>query len=175
MISLSKDNELLKLPEQLYGKIKRVGILNDKPILYGDPNLLKQGQLYYISGLKQVYKYIGAKIDKLQVGPTILSTPRLIPIIPDEVEQSSPTTYVNYYFDTIEPITTDSLQIPEEQRGVLGRAGYLFNEIIYTGDPNLVDNGSLYYHSTLPYISIISNVDGIINLSTKVHDERYAD
>lgn len=51
-IVLPKSSNLLKLPEQLYGTIKRVGILNKEPILYGDVNLLKLNDLYYINGAK---------------------------------------------------------------------------------------------------------------------------
>lgn len=51
-IVLPKNSNLLKLPEQLYGTIKRVGILNKEPILYGDVNLLKPNDLYYINGAK---------------------------------------------------------------------------------------------------------------------------
>lgn len=141
MILLAKDSNLLKLPEQLYGTIKRVGILNKKPILYGDVNLLKPNDLYYISEAKQIYRYIKPSIEDNNMA---------------------------YYFDTIKSIATDNLAIPEEERGKIRNAGYLFNEIIYSGDPNLVENGSLFYHDTLPYISIVSNVDGTINLSTKV-------
>lgn len=61
-IVLPKSSNLLKLPEQLYGTIKRVGILNKEPILYGDVNLLKPNDLYYISGAKQVYRYVKAII-----------------------------------------------------------------------------------------------------------------
>ena len=140
MILLAKDSNLLKLPEQLYGTIKRVGILNKEPILYGDVNLLKPNDLYYINGAKQIYRYVKSSI-----------------------EDDSMT----YYFDTIKSTATDNLSVPEDERGHIRNAGYLFNEIIYSGDANLVDNGSLFYHDTLPYISIISNVDGIINVSTK--------
>lgn len=144
MILLAKDSNLLKLPEQLYGTIKRVGILNKEPILYGDVNLLKPNDLYYINGAKQIYRYVKSSI-----------------------EDDSMT----YYFDTIKSMATDNLSIPEDERGHIRNAGYLFNKIIYSGDPNLVENGSLFYHDTLPYISIVSNVDGIINLSTKELDE----
>ena len=143
-IVLPKSSNLLKLPEQLYGTIKRVGILNKEPILYGDVNLLKPNDLYYINGAKQIYRYVKSSI-----------------------EDDSMT----YYFDTIKSIATDNLAIPEEERGKIRNAGYLFNEIIYSGDPNLVENGSLFYHDTLPYISIVSDVDGTINLSTKEIDE----
>lgn len=139
-IVLPKSSNLLKLPEQLYGTIKRVGILNKEPILYGDVNLLKPNDLYYINGAKQIYRYVKSSI-----------------------EDDSMT----YYFDTIKSIATDNLAIPEEERSKIRNAGYLFNEIIYSGDPNLVDNGQLFYHDTLPYISVISNVDGIINVSTR--------
>lgn len=136
-IIIPKTSALLQLPERTYGVIKRVGILNNQPILYGDVNLLKQGQLYYISSAKQIYRFVKAD-----------------------------TEYV--YFTTIKPIKKNSgLLIPEEERGTIRNAGYLFNEIIYSGDPNLVSNGSLFYHDTLPYISIISNVNNVINLSTK--------
>lgn len=141
MIQIAKTSNLLKLPEELYGTIKRVGILNNEPILYGDVNLLKNNDLYYISSAKQVYRYI--KTDTTPI----------------------------CYFDVIKQISTDGLLVPEEERGHIRNAGYLFNEIIYSGDPNLVENGSLFYHNTLPYISIVSNVDGVINLSTKELDE----
>ena len=144
MIQIAKTSDLLKLPEQLYGTIKRVGILNKKPILYGDVNLLKPNDLYYINGAKQIYRYVKSSI-----------------------EDGSMT----YYFDTIKSIATDNLSVPEDERGHIRNAGYLFNEIIYSGDPNLVENGNLFYHDTLSYISIVSNVDGIINLSTKELDE----
>ena len=138
---IPKSSELLQLPERTYGTIKRVGILYNQPILYGDVNLLKRGQLYYLSSAKQVYRFIKADIE-----------------------------YV--YFTTIKPIKKDSgLSISEEERGHIRNAGYLFNEIIYSGDPNLVENGNLFYHNTLPYISIISNVDNVINLSTKEVNE----
>jgi len=52
MIQIDSKSDLLKLPEQLYGTIKRVGILNKEPILYGDVNLLKPNDLYYINGAK---------------------------------------------------------------------------------------------------------------------------
>ena len=63
MIQIAKTSDLLKLPEQLYGTIKRVGILNKKPILYGDVNLLNPNDLYYINGAKQIYRYIKSSIE----------------------------------------------------------------------------------------------------------------
>ncbi len=135
---IPKSSTLLQLPERIYGVIKRVGILDKEPILYGDANLLKQGQLYYLSSVKQVYRFIKAD-----------------------------TEYV--YFATIKSIRKDNdLLIPEEEKGTIRNAGYLFNEIIYSGDPNLVENGQLYYHDTFPYISVVSVDNNIINLSTKI-------
>ena len=135
-IIINKDSVLLQLPEKTYGTIKRVGILNTEAILYGDPNLLKQGQLYYMSSVKQVYRFVKAN-------------------------------NASCFFSTIKPKSPDGLLVAEEEKGHIRNAGYLFNEIIYSGDPNLIENGSLFYHDTLPYVSIISNVDGIINVSTK--------
>ena len=190
MIQLSKDSNLLKLPEQLYGIIRRIGNLNKEPILYGDVNLLKPGDLYYILGAKQVYRYIKAvstSNSEDQAEPILPKgltkggeseeeselNPDSSVIGPPASEDSSIKTIV-YYFDTIRPLSgnmTDGFVIPEEERGHIRNAGYLFNEIIYSGDPNLIENGSLFYHDTLPYISIISNVEGVINLSTKELDE----
>lgn len=138
MILLAKNSNLLKLPEQLYGTIKKVGMLNKEPILYGDVNLLKPNDLYYISGAKQVYRYVKSSI-----------------------EDNSMT----YYFDTIKSTATDNLLIPEDERGHIRNAGYLFNEIIYSGDANLADNRCLFYHSFLPFVSVVSNIDGNITLS----------
>lgn len=162
-IILNKDSSLLQLPEKVYGTAKRIGMLNNEPILYGDINVIKPGSLYYIPGVKQIYRYIkpifrkGAK-SNTSIGGVQIGNPKPIPE-PAPVEE--------YHFTTIEQTSTDSLMIPKEERGTIKNAGYLFNEIIYSGDPNLVDNGSLFYHDTLPYISIISNDDGVINLSTK--------
>lgn len=170
-IILTKTSALLQLPERTYGTIKRIGMLNNEPILYGDINAVKPGSLYYIPGVKQVYRYIkpifrkaqnsgqSTSIGGVQIGGGSLPGPGGHPQVPTATEE--------YHFTTIEQTSTDSLMIPEEERGTIRNAGYLFNEIIYSGDPNLVSNGSLFYHDTLPYISIVSNVDGIINLSTK--------
>lgn len=140
--NIAKDSDLLQIPESVYGTIKRVGILNKKPILYGDPNLLRPGDLFYINGVKQVYRYCGAV----------------------KVEGEC-----QYKFSTILSYTfsEDSVfTIPEDERGLIHRAGYLFNEIIYSGDPNMIDNGSLFYHSSLPFVSIVENNEGAITLST---------
>lgn len=158
MIIISKNGLLLQLPEKKYGTIKRVGILNNEPILYGDINQVKPGSLFYLAGMKQVYRYIKAKKRASAVGG-------------GKPKPNLSLNVIEYYFDTIKPTTTDGLLISEEERGHIRNAGYLFNEIIYSGDPNLVENGSLFYHDTLPYISIVSNVDGTINLSTKELDE----
>jgi len=60
----------------MYGVIKNVGHLNKEPILYGDPNLLKIGQLYYTNAGLNVYSIL-----------------RLVSV--------SPTTY---YFEPVESI-----------------------------------------------------------------------
>lgn len=177
MITLEKDSNLLKLPEQVYGTIKKVGILNNEPILYGDYNLLKNGDLYYILGAKQVYKYVKTvrsnDLDPLDpdepVGP---DNPKKSGAKGDGQDPEDQSTYHIYlYFDTIDTPSTDGLSIPEDERGLIHRAGYLFNEIIYSGDPNLIDNGQLFYHYTLPYISVTSVEEGVITLSTKSIDE----
>ena len=163
-IVLEKDSNLLTLPEQLYGTIKRVGMINKEPILYGDVNMLKLNDLYYILGAKQVYRLVKIEISNNQDdqggGDVVVKKGSL-----SKGSGSS----ISYTFDTIKQTTSlESLLIPEEERGKIRNAGYLFNEIIYSGDANLVDNGSLFYHDTLPFVSVVSDVDGIINLSTKV-------
>lgn len=162
-IVLEKDSNLLKLPEQLYGTIKRVGMINKEPILYGDVNMLKLNDLYYILGAKQVYRLVKIEISNNQddQGGGTRS------IAKGPLSKGSGSSIL-YTFDTIKQTTSlESLLIPEEERGKIRNAGYLFNEIIYSGDANLIDNGSLFYHDTLPFISVVSNVDGTINLSTK--------
>ena len=179
MILLTKDSDLLKLPEQLYGTIKRVGILNKEPILYGDVNLLKPNDLYYISGAKQVYRYVKAVIgDNSQseesetspgIGMTLPGGPGIGPTLPQEDQDTS---NVSYLFTTVKPIITDGISVPQDEKGTIRNAGYLFNEIIYSGDPNLVSNGSLFYHDTLPYISIVeTNKENNILLATKILNE----
>ena len=163
-IVLPKSSNLLKLPEQLYGTIKRVGILNKEPILYGDVNLLKPNDLYYISGAKQVYRYVKAIIGSEQENPSDSLT----------VEETSGITYL---FTTVKPISIESMSdgfsLPEEQLGWVSRAGYLFNQIIYTGDANLVNNGNLYYNNNYPFISIIrfDESDNQVMLYTKYIDD----
>lgn len=165
-IVLSRDSNLLTLPEQLYGIIKRVGMINKEPILYGDVNMLKLNDLYYILGAKQVYRLVKIEIsnnqdDQDDQGGGASS------IAKGSLSKGSGNSIL-YTFDTIKQVTSlESLLIPEEERGKIRNAGYLFNEIIYSGDANLVDNGSLFYHDTLPFVSVVSNVDGTINLSTK--------
>lgn len=59
--------DLLKLPEQLQGVIKRIGLFKNKPILYGDPNLLKSGQLYctvFLNQLYQICRFVEANADE---------------------------------------------------------------------------------------------------------------
>ena len=166
MIEIAANSNIFGLSEQHYGKIKRVGMLNDEPILYGDPNLLKNNDLYYIIGAKQVYRYI--KCEVRHTGGA--SSPGILNPTPSPVGGNvfNPnTTTKEYYFETFNGSDSEVLSVPEDERGKIRNAGYLFNEIIYSGDPNLVDNGQLFYHDTLPYISIISNVDGVINVSTK--------
>lgn len=163
-IVLEKDSNLLKLPEQLYGTIKRVGMINKEPILYGDVNILKLNDLYYILGAKQVYRLVKIEILNSQddQGGGASS------VVKGSLSKGSGSSIL-YTFDTIKQTTSlESLLIPEEERGKIRNAGYLFNEIIYSGDANLVDNGSLFYHDTLPFVSVVSNVDDTINLSTKV-------
>lgn len=173
-IELSKNSALLTLPEQLYGTIKRVGILNNEPILYGDVNLLKVNDLFYINGAKQVYRYVGYK-------QRLNSTEGSDPLNPKNLVSSKEGDIIDkpqitkiYLFTPIKSYSDieEELTIPEQERGIIRNAGYLFNEIIYSGDANLVENGNLFYHDTLSYISIVSNVDDVINLSTKKLDEK---
>ena len=169
-IVLPKSSNLLKLPEQLYGTIKRVGILNKEPILYGDVNLLKPNDLYYISGAKQVYRYVKAVIGDNNQMP---------------IEQENPsdsltveeTSGITYLFTTVKPVSIESMSdgfsLPEEQLDWVSRAGYLFNQIIYTGDANLINNGNLYYNDNYPFISIVrfDESDNQIMLYTKYIDD----
>lgn len=166
-IELNKDSALLTLPEQLYGTIKRVGILNNEPILYGDVNLLKVNDLFYISGAKQVYRYVGyeQRLNSTEgsdpLNPKNLISPKEGDII------DKPQVTKTYLFTSVESYSDieGELTIPEQERGTIRNAGYLFNEIIYSGDANLVDNGCLFYHSLLPFVSVVSNTDGNITLS----------
>lgn len=166
MTGIVANSDIFGLSEQHYGKIKRVGMLNDEPILYGDPNLLKNNDLYYIIGAKQVYRYVKCEVRHTggASSPGILN-PTPIPVEGNVFDPNATTK--EYYFETFNGSDSEVLSVPEDERGKIRNAGYLFNEIIYSGDPNLVDNGQLFYHDTLPYISVISNVDGIINVSTK--------
>ena len=165
-MEITANSNMFGLSEQHYGKIKRVGMLNNEPILYGDPNLLKNNDLYYIIGAKQVYRYVKCEIRHTgSASIPSISDPTTNPV-GGNVFDPNDTSKV-YYFETFNGSDSEVLSVPEDERGKIRNAGYLFNEIIYSGDPNLVDNGQLFYHDTLPYISVISNVDGIINVSTK--------
>lgn len=166
-------NTELKLPEQLYGTIKKVGILNKEPILYGDANLLKQNDLYYIDSIKQVYRFVATETMYEQLEEQN----------PEPLLMSSNNKTVNKYriflFTSINYKPYDQfeeeLTIPEEERGTIRNAGYLFNKIIYSGDPNLVENGQLFYHDNLPFINVVGIDNGVITLATKTklssHDD----
>lgn len=176
MIELPKHSDLLKLPEQLYGTIKKVGVLNNKPILYGDVNLLKPGDLFYFTSAHQIYRYVKSSFNPVhtesvspvsEIGGSIADIGGSIsdPIRPESIKLE-----VSYIFKEIEPMLDEfmlnGLTIPDEQRGTIKRVGKLFNKIIYSGDPDLVDNGNLYYHEAFPLISTVRiNHDGVITLS----------
>lgn len=175
MIELPKHSDLLKLPEQLYGTIKKVGVLNNKPILYGDVNLLKPGDLFYFTSAHQIYRYVKSSFNPVhtesvspvsEIGGSIADIGGSIsdPIRPESIKLE-----VSYIFEEIEPMLDEfmlnGLTIPDEQRGTIKRVGKLFNKIIYSGDPNLVDNGNLYYHEAFPLISTVGINDGVITLS----------
>lgn len=124
------------LPEQMYGVIKNVGHLNKEPILYGDPNLLKIGQLYYTNAGLNVYSIL-----------------RLVSV--------SPTTY---YFEPVESIDgevfndieNNGFGISEQELNKVRKIGKLFNKPIYTGDINLIDNGNYYYHKGFPFLTTVT-------------------
>lgn len=171
MIELPKHSDLLKLPEQLYGKIKKVGVLNNEPILYGDVNLLRQGDLFYFASAHQIYRYVGTRRNNaaqpIQPGIGIenpIGGGVLDPIEPQVVEYQT-----SYIFEEVEPMLdgfmSNGLTIPDEQRGTIKRTGKLFDKIIYSGDPNFVKNGNLYYHEAFPLISTVGINDGVITLS----------
>ena len=130
------------LPEQMYGIIKKIGYLNKEPILYGDPNLLKIGQLYYLNG----------GIDF----PDHYDVYRLA-----RIESNT------YYFETAEfieqkvatEIANDGFSISEQELNTVRKIGRIFNKPIYTGDVNLLDNGSYYYHKSFPLLTTVAKDD----------------
>ena len=164
-LELAKSSDILKLPDEIYGTIKQIGTLNDESILSGDVNLLKPNDLYYIPAAKQIYRYIKSK----KVSPR-LSGRRAIDeeVIggPSEDSPAAISTTITYCFNTIQQSDTEGLLVPEEEKGKIRKAGTLFNKPIYSGDPNLVDNGNMFYHETLPYVSTVSIEDDTITLST---------
>lgn len=132
-MNIPPNSEYLQIPEQLRGKIKKVGELYNEPILYGDPNLLKPNDLYYIITSEQVYRYIG-----INNGSDFKFT------------------VIDANFDLIKNMMADKHHtLAEQQLNKSKCAGYLFNDKIYTGDPNVIKRGNLYYDPYLPLIGKI--------------------
>ena len=153
-----EDNNL-EIPDQLRGKIKTVGYIHDKPIKYGDVNMLRQGDLYYINSVKQVYRFIkeyketqssspggnrntSAKSSGANVREFVFS-----PIVYKEIVEN--TQEENPKGTKSMDDQTTFFVIPEEQLGTKHRVGYLFKHIIYGGDVNLVPNDGLYYNEII--------------------------
>ena len=172
---ISTDLSELNLPEPLFGTIKKVGMLNKEPILYGDPNLLKNGDLYYIIPLKTVFRYVACHTfyeQAEQVEPTL-------PLLSGD-NKSTEVKHHDFLFiglnetennQTIAP-DTGVFDIAEEERGTIKKVGYLFDKPIYSGDPSLVKDNQLFYHPNLYTIVTLSVDSNCIKLKFLFSDKK---
>lgn len=148
-VNILVDSELLTIPEQLKGKIKKVGKINHEPILYGDVNLLKINDLYYMLSSKQVYRYKGL---------TKVTTEG----------KSGPEIVNKYSFEYVSNDPTE-FRISDQELNKIRYIGYLFNKKIYTGDPNLIKENNLYYSDDIPMINKVNSIPqiGAVSLKSK--------
>jgi len=71
---------------------------------------------------------------------------------------------IAYHFETVEPIddkiaagiASNGFSISEQELNTVRKIGRIFNKPIYTGDVNLLDNGSYYYHKGFPFLTTVA-------------------